>query len=161
MRGEFSLRIKSYLLDRTWYKLVDALEEVTNYWSFGRDFTTMPTYGVYVPTRNHILDKPDMMDAQADDLSYRFNLNRVSPAHYLNTLKGNKMMPQPDTKPKLDPHKHKFYKKWRRLSNSRMQGFSTINNICQEEEQNSFEIPQQKKPQTFLSSILNQTGLFG
>jgi len=70
MRGEYQRRIKAYLLDKTWYKLVDALEEVTNFWSFGRDFTTMPTYNVYVPTRNHILDKPNMLDGENDDLGY-------------------------------------------------------------------------------------------
>ena len=139
-------------MDRTWYKLVDALEDVTNFWSFGRDFTTMPTYNVYVPTRTHILDKPDMLDGEKDDLGYQFNLNRVSPVHYLNTMKGYKMLPKADVKPSMDPHKPKFYKKWRRLSNPRMQGFSTSVH------QTEMEIPIPRPKQTFLSSILNQRG---
>jgi len=93
MRQQYSQIIKAYLLDREWYKVVDALEEVSNFWSFGRDWTTMPTYNVYVPTRTHIMDKPDMMDGEKDDLGYRMNVDRVSPYHYLNTLKGYKMMP--------------------------------------------------------------------
>lgn len=146
------------MLDRTWYKLVDALEEVTNFWSFGRDFTTMPTYNVYVPTRNHILDKPDMLDAQADDLSFRFNMNRLSPAHYLNTLKGYKMMPPAEKRIYYDAHKVKFYKKWRRLSNPRMQGFSTINYMIEEQNDmiaESMMAVQAQPRMTFLSSILN------
>lgn len=95
MRQEFHRKVKSYLMEKSWYKLVDALEEVTNFWSFGRDFTTMPTYNTFVPTRNHVLNKPDMLDGENDDLGYRFNLNRISPVNYLNTLKGYKMLPKP------------------------------------------------------------------
>lgn len=127
MKVDYQNKIRAYLLDNTWYKLVDALEEVTNFWSFGRDFTTMPTYNTYVPTKHHILDKPDMMDGDNDDLGYRFNMNRVSPMHYLNSMKGYKMLPRPSMRPQLDPHKPKFYKKWRRLSRPKMTGFSTIN----------------------------------
>lgn len=116
MRVEYQKRIKAYLLDKQWYKLVDALEEVTNYWSFGRDFTTMPTYNTYVPTRTHILDKPDMLDGENDDLGYQFNVNRVSPMYYMNTLKGYKMLPKASQKHALDPHKPKFFKRYRGLS---------------------------------------------
>ena len=116
-------------MDKSWYKLVDCLEEVTNFWSFGRDFTTMPTYNVYMPTKTHILDRPDMMDGENDDLGYRFNLNRVSPVSYLNTLKGYKMLPRPGVRPTLELSRPKFNKKWRRISNPRMQGFSTTVNI--------------------------------
>jgi len=131
------------------YKLVDALEDVTDYWSFGRNFTTMPTYNVYIPTRHHLMDKPDMMDAQADDLSYKFNLNRLSPVNYLNTLKGYKMLPRPALKPSLEPHRKKFYKKYRRLSNPKMQGFST-----------STVTPPENTP-TFLQSILTYSSVYG
>lgn len=84
----------AYLLDKTWYKLVDALEDVTDFWVFGRNYTTMPTYNTYIPTRNNVIDRPDMMDAEHDDLGYRFDMNRVTPLHYLNTLKGYKMSPE-------------------------------------------------------------------
>ena len=93
MRAEYQTKIKAYLLSKDWYKLVDALEDVTNFWSFGRNHHTMPSYNTYVPTRNHILNKPDMMDGYNDDLGYRFNLNRLSPANYLNTLKTYQSLP--------------------------------------------------------------------
>ena len=55
------------------------------------------------------------------------NLNRLSPFYYLNTLKGNKMMPKAAEKPKLEPHKQNFYKKWRRMSRPKMHvSFSTL-----------------------------------
>lgn len=122
---QYETIIKAYLLDRRWYKLVDALEEVTNFWSYGRDFTTMPTYNTYMPTRTHLMDKPDMMDPEKDDLGYQMKENRISPVYYLNTLKGNKMLPRPSPRPVLNFHKPKWYKKWRRLSQPKMQGFST------------------------------------
>lgn len=33
---EYQQRIKYYLLERDWYKLVDALEEFTDFWNYGR-----------------------------------------------------------------------------------------------------------------------------
>jgi hypothetical protein len=150
MRAEYQKIIKAYLLDREWYKLVDCLEEVTNFWNYGRDFTTMPTYNTYMPTRTHLMDKPDMMDAENDDLGYKMNLKRVSPYNYLNTLKGYKMLPRPAAKPSMNPHKPKFYKKWRRLSQPKMQGFSTVNSVT--------EAPTQKP--TYLQSILNYSSIY-
>ena len=120
--------MKSYLLDKEWYKLVDCLEEVTNFWSYGRDFATVPTYNVYMPTRTHIMDKPDMMDGEKDDLGYKMNLNRVSPFFYLHTLKGNKMLPKPAERRTVNLDRPKFNKKFRRLSRPKMHAsFSTTN----------------------------------
>lgn len=79
------------------------------------------------------------------------NLNRVSAYSYLNTLKGYKMLPKPANRAVLDPHKPKFYKKWRRLSQPKMQGFSTINT-------NPNYTVQPK--QTYLQSILNYSSIY-
>jgi hypothetical protein len=149
MRAEYQVKVKSYLMERTWYKLVDCLEEVTNFWSFGRDFTTMPTYNTYMPTRNHVLDKPDMLDGENDDLGYRFKVNRLSPTQYLNTLKGYKMLPKPAERPRIDHDKHRFYKNYRRLSRPRMQGFSTVNTFSPNQDT---RLP---RAQTFLQGILS------
>jgi hypothetical protein len=70
MQEEYSKRVKDYLLEGSWFKLVDALEEVTDFWAYGRNFTDMPTYNSYVPTRSHIMNKPDMLDGDRDDLGY-------------------------------------------------------------------------------------------
>ncbi len=90
--------MKVHLMDRTWYKLVDCLEEVTNFWNYGKNFTTVPTDNVYIPTRQTIMNKPDLLEGDRDDVSYKFNMNRLSPAHTLNTLKGFKMNPPPGNK---------------------------------------------------------------
>lgn len=136
MRQEYQKKIKTYLLDRKWYCLVDCLEEVTDFWNYGKDFTTMPDYNVFMPTKNHLMNRPDMLDGDNDDLGYRYNLNRVSPAHYLNTLKAYKMSPPAENKPTppTSMYKPKFAR-WRRLSQTKlagyqtkMVGFSTINN---------------------------------
>lgn len=156
MKAEYQKKIKSYLLDRTWYKLVDCLEEQTNFWSYGRDFTTMPTYNTYVPTRTHILNKPDMLDADHDDLGYQFNLSRVSPMSYHNTLKGYKMMPKASSKVNPEFGKPKFVNKWRRLSNPRMQGFSTA--VQRIEEDGIIETTSKKE--TFLQGILKYSSVY-
>ena len=75
------------MLDRKWYKLVDALEEVTDFWTYGRDLTTMPTYNSYVPTQNNVVPRPDFDTKGDDDTKMRYNMSRVSPAYMHNPLK--------------------------------------------------------------------------
>jgi hypothetical protein len=82
-------------MDRQWYKLVDALEEVTNFWSYGRDFMSIPTYNVYLPTRSTSFNKPNMFDGDKEDVGYRYNMNRMSPYHTFNPLKGYSLLPRP------------------------------------------------------------------
>lgn len=83
-----------------------------------------------------------MMDPEADDLGYKFNVNRVSPAHYLNTMKGYKMMPKANIREYKNADKPKFYKKWRRLSHPKLSSFSTTvsthNEIEEETERAQF-----------------------
>lgn len=54
-KAEYEKRVKAYLLDRTWYKVVDALEECTDFWSFGRNYYLAPNYNSYIPTNNYII----------------------------------------------------------------------------------------------------------
>ena len=126
MRMEYQKKVKTYLLDRQWYTLVECLEEVTDFWSYGKDFTTQPDYNVFMPTKNHLMNRPDMLDGDNDDLGYRYNLNRLSPAHYLNTLKAYKMSPSAEKMPgpPTAMYKPKFAR-WRRLSQTKVAGFQT------------------------------------
>ena len=107
-------------MDRKIYSKVDALEEVTNFWGYGKSMFTIPTYNVYVPTRYHTINRPNLLDDSNDDTSYRYNLNRLSPYSYLNTMKGYKMNPQPGerVRPK-NMGKPKVGGKNRRLSHAR------------------------------------------
>lgn len=153
MKQEYQKRVKAYLLDHKWYKLVDCLEDVSNYWSFGRNYTSMPTYNTFMPMRYHVLDKPSMLDGDKDDLGFQFRAHRISPAGYLNTLKGNKMMPQAAPVARLKEDKNRRGQvTTRRLGSARHKGFSTL------VERPSG--PMGQRP-TFLSSILSQSGLFG
>lgn len=88
VKSKYKKTVQDYLLSKRWYKLVDCLEEATDYWNYGHDYVTMPLYNVYVPTRNNIVNRPKMNDEHDDETSYRYNLNRLSPFFYLNTLKG-------------------------------------------------------------------------
>jgi hypothetical protein len=81
IRDEYKEKVQAYLLDRTWFKVVDALEEVVDYWQYGRDIVTMPAYNVYMPTRNSVFPRPNLLDDRADDISYKFNTQRISPYH--------------------------------------------------------------------------------
>lgn len=155
MRKEYAKTVKTYLLNKEWYSLVECLEDVCNFWSYGRNFATMPTYNTFMPTKTHLMDKPDMFDAENDDLGYRFNAQRLSSSGYLSTLKGFKMLPKALKKPIVDMNKPKF-NKYRRLSNSKMNAFSTTVN-----QQSAAFTPKTQPPTTFLSSIFSSAGPFG
>jgi hypothetical protein len=72
--------------------LVDALEDATDFWNYGHNYVEFPTYNLYIPTKNTLIQRPKMSDDAADETSYRYNLNRLSPYHYLNTLKGKTLL---------------------------------------------------------------------
>ena len=74
MRKQYNIKTQTYLLDRRWYTLVDCLEDVTDFWTYGRDFATMPTYNVYVPTKEHLLPKPNLVEDNDDESGFRFNV---------------------------------------------------------------------------------------
>ena len=81
---------------------------------------------------------PDLSDKKNDDTSYRYDLHRISPHHYLNTLKTYKLMPEAsDAK-----HENKYltkpgdkFVKYRRLSRSIRRGFSTNNRYVETEQE--------------------------
>ena len=74
-------------MDKSWFKLVDALEEVTNFWSYGREMFRAPATNVYLPTRHSVFPRPFLGDEKEDDVGFRYNQQRISPFHALNPLK--------------------------------------------------------------------------
>ena len=92
IREQYNERVQEYLLEKRWFKLVDCLEEASDWWNYGHDMVTVPFYNVYIPTKNTLINKPKMNDEANDETSYRYNLNRLSPYYYLNTLKGRVIM---------------------------------------------------------------------
>ena len=91
---EYQSLLKMALLDRRWFTFVDALEEFTDTAYFGKNYLKVPDNNVYVPPRQHVMKKPDLYDDTHDEVSYQFNVHRVSPYHYLSTLKGKRQSDQ-------------------------------------------------------------------
>lgn len=85
--------LKQSLLEKRYYKLIDALEETVNFWSYGRNAAMAPIHGSYVPVRYTIMPKPDMRAKEAE-LDYRYNLSKLGPVEYANPLKAYKMSPE-------------------------------------------------------------------
>jgi hypothetical protein len=90
------------------------------------------------------MKKPDLTDSRNDDTSYRYDLNRISPHHYLNTLKAYNLMPAAKDVPRnmfMMKTGTKFMK-YRRLSHNKINlsknGFSTNNRLPAQEEEMEF-----------------------
>lgn len=45
----YQSKVQGHLIDKKWFKKVDALEMFTNYWSYGRGLHAMPKHNIYVP----------------------------------------------------------------------------------------------------------------
>ena len=61
--------VHSKLINREWFKKVDALEQFTDYWSFGRGMNSMPSHNIYVPVSHTIMPRPKLFDTSKDDQS--------------------------------------------------------------------------------------------
>lgn len=74
------------MLEKEWFKKVDAFEEFTDYWAFGRGIKSFPTRGVYYPVRSNIMLRPKFRNYDKEDMSGKtFSLltkdnHTVSPA---------------------------------------------------------------------------------
>jgi len=55
---------------------VDALEETVDFWKIDEgDMFRMPMANTYIPVRNTIMKKPNLLDQdlESDELGFRFN----------------------------------------------------------------------------------------
>jgi len=59
--------VQTRLLNKQWFKKVDALEEFTNYWSYGRGLGSMPSHNIYVPVAQTIMPRPKFSDYSKED----------------------------------------------------------------------------------------------
>lgn len=79
------------------------------------------------------MKRPDLADKRNDDISYRYDLHRISPHHYLNTLKGYKLMPAASNYPLPELPKGDIFVRNRRLSRTKYNmgkhSFSTFNRL--------------------------------
>ena len=81
--------MQTYLLNKRNYTVVDCLEEVIDLHRYGSTKFNFPITNSYVPTKQNIMTRPDLMNnTEEDDLGMRYNMSRVSPHYYHNPLKG-------------------------------------------------------------------------
>lgn len=82
-------------MDKRYYTLVECLEEGTDLFNYGSSYK-FPVETSYIPTRNHILAKPNLLDNVGEDEGFRYNMSRISPYHYHNPLKAYSNRPLPE-----------------------------------------------------------------
>ena len=61
-RKLYSERVQGALLEKDVYKFVDALEETIDFWRVDGDMFKMPLENTYIPVRNTIMKKPNLLD---------------------------------------------------------------------------------------------------
>lgn len=146
-RQQFSEKVQSCLLRKETYKLVEALEDTMDFWRYGKHMFDMPVANSYIPVRNTIMKKPNLLDEdlESDELGYRYmeyegkdegtTRRRFHPMEPLSPLRGSRMAPGKhktyDRMQKGPTAEHpvleKTYFKWKRLSHIKDNGFSTLN----------------------------------
>lgn len=107
------------------FTLVDCLEEVMDFWTFGRNHWDIPTHNLFIPTKTTLMTKPKFVTAE-DELGVRLidrddkktTTPKIDPVAPLNPLKGIRMAPNKFTVKAYETEvKYKFtFHKYRRLS---------------------------------------------
>ena len=74
-RQRYSEKVQTALLEKETYKVVEALEETMDFWRVGRHMFHMPIHNVYIPVKNTIMKKPNLLnqDLESDELGYRYH----------------------------------------------------------------------------------------
>ena len=118
-----------------------------DFWNYGKHIADVPIANSYVPVRNTIMKKPNMLDEdhEDDELGYRYHdyddkvttRKRLNPLEQLSPLRGNLMSPGIKRLTDKYSNKHDYsrwksgvkpaYFKWRRLSKIHDRSFSTVN----------------------------------
>jgi len=71
-RKQYREKVQEFLLKRKMFTLVDALEMTIDFWNYGDNLTHYPLANTYIPVRNTIMKKPNLMnqDDIDDELGY-------------------------------------------------------------------------------------------
>ena len=132
-----------HLGEKEIFKLVDALETTMRFYDLGNFPFHMPVHNTYIPVRNTIMKKPNLLDEdiEDDELGYQYQKEdhettrrRISMMSQLSPLRPNRMGPglrrlPPRYIDKKDfPHRglEPVFSKWRRLSKIHNRSFSTM-----------------------------------
>lgn len=74
---EFQLEVHDALLEKRWFSKVEAIENFTDYWSYGRGVTAAEHQPMYVPVSNNILPRPKFRDySKQDQVGREFSYRR-------------------------------------------------------------------------------------
>ena len=142
-RRKYSMRIQEALDRRETFMLVEALEDTVDFFDIDGDLVSMPLNNTYIPVRNTIMKKPNLLDEdlESDELGYLYQeqskkdetRQRLHPMEQLSPLRSNRMGPA--IHKAHDQYKNKFadiiepkarFSKWRKLSKNRSNTFSTM-----------------------------------
>jgi len=107
-----------------------------------KNLFTVPLANTYIPVRNTIMKKPNLLDQdfESDELGYRYNdyskgdttRKRFHPLEQLNPLRGNRMGPTFSGYDSMYKERNgsiakpRTFFKWRRLSKVQDKNFSTL-----------------------------------
>lgn len=61
-RQHYARAVHEGLANKEVYKLVDALEDTMDFWNYGKHISDIPIANSYIPVRNTIMKKPNMLD---------------------------------------------------------------------------------------------------
>ena len=109
---------------------------MTDFWSYGRSFTSIPKHNLYVPTQTTVMPKPTAWDS-IEQIGYTYQENRHSPAKYLQPVKAvqspnhdieeNVVKPYPLKRPEIHGRRIVMLKKLRAPSRRRLKTFGELN----------------------------------
>ena len=99
---DYQEKVQACLLKKRWFSKVEALENYTDFWTFGRGIKSMNKRGGYMPVRTNIMPRPKFKrnDNKEDEIGQRFglrtkDLHTVSPfMEEHSTLKPVAMQPK-------------------------------------------------------------------
>jgi hypothetical protein len=78
------------LIEKKWFKKVDAMELFTDYWTYGKNLGSMPTHNVYVPVTTNIMPRPRFRDYSKNDQNANDHTFRtresVAPNFFTSTI---------------------------------------------------------------------------
>ena len=108
-QNNYENQVQTRLLNKQWFKKVDALEEFTNYWSYGRGLGSMPSHNIYVPVAQTIMPRPKFSDYSKEDQEGKDFTFRTRDSHTPSVMtQPSSLAPSPFS-PSLPLRDHSVY----------------------------------------------------
>ena len=97
VREEFNHEVHARLLNKEWFKKVDAIEMFCNFWTIGRSVGKAPPHNKYIPVSHTIMPKPRLGPFSKDDQigkEYRYRTPEMH-THHRARFMPDTLKPQP------------------------------------------------------------------